>query len=196
MRIFDPSLTRMDPSTDEEYVELLRLVREGKNASHISKESKAYGFRRIMDLLCIETYNGEDVLVYDGCRLVVPKQKREAILALLHAGHSGIAKTYKTAIQLYYWPNMKADIEHSVANCSACQASRQSNPRPKLDTVQLPGEAKQPMLHTACDLFSATGKQWLALIDRFSGFGWTAACLLYTSPSHETGQKSRMPSSA
>ena len=120
----------MDPSTDEEYVELLRLIREGKNASHISKESKAYGFRRIMDLLCIETYNGEDVLVYDGCRLVVPKQKREAILALLHAGHSGIAKTYKTAIQLYYWPNMKSDIEHSVANCSACQASRHSNPRP------------------------------------------------------------------
>ena len=147
MRIFDPSLTRMDPSTDEEYVELLRLIREGKNASHISKESKAYGFRRIMDLLCIETYNGEEVLVYDGCRLVVPKQKREAILALLHAGHSGIAKTYKTATQLYYWPNMKADIEQSVSNCSACQSSRQSNPRPKLDTVQLPGEAKQPMLH-------------------------------------------------
>ena len=63
-------------------------------------------------------YNGEDVLVYDGCRLVVPKPKREAILALLHRGHSKIAKTYKTAIQLYYWPNMKADIEHSVANCS------------------------------------------------------------------------------
>ena len=100
-----------DRSTDEEYVELLRLIREGKNASHISKTSKAYGFRRIMDLLCIETYNGEDVLVYDGCRLVVPKPKREAILALLHAGHSGIAKTYKTAIQLYYWPNMKSDIE-------------------------------------------------------------------------------------
>ena len=165
MRIFDPTLTRMDPSTDEEYVELLRLVREGKNASHISKNSKAYGFRRILDLLCIETYNGEDVLVYD----VVPKPKREAILALLHAGHSGIAKTYKTAIQLYYWPNMKSDIEHSVANCSACQASRQSNPRPKLDTVQLPGEAKQPMLHT---------------------------CLLYTSPSPRDRQKSRMPSSA
>ena len=122
-----------------------------------------------MDLLCIETHNGEDVLVYDGCRLVVPKHKREAILSLLHAGHSEIAKTYKTAIQLYYWPNMKTDIEHSVANCSSCQANRQSNPRPKLDSIQLPGDAKLPMLHTACDLFSATGKQWLALVDRFSG---------------------------
>ena len=29
------------------------------------------------------------------------------------------------------------------------------------------------MLHTACDLFFAVGKQWLALVDRFSGYGWT-----------------------
>ena len=70
---------------------------------------------------------------------------------------------------------MKADIEQSVANCSSCQAQRQSNPRPKLDTVNLPGDAKQPMLHTACDLFLATGKQWLALVDRFSGYAWTIA---------------------
>ena len=70
---------------------------------------------------------------------------------------------------------MKTDIEQSVANCSFCQAQRQSNPRPKLDTVNLPGDAKQPMLHTACDLFSATGKQWLALVNRFSGYAWTIA---------------------
>ena len=113
------------------------------------------------------------MLVYDGCRLVVSKHKRSAILSLLHPGHSGIAKTYRTAIQLYYWPSMKTDIEQSVANCSSCQAQRQSNPRPKLDKVNLPGDAKQPMLHTACDLFSATGKQWLALVDRFSGYAWT-----------------------
>ena len=43
------------------------------------------------------------------------------------------------------------------------------------ETVNLPGDAKQPMLHTACDLFSATGKQWLALVDRFSGYAWTVA---------------------
>ena len=70
---------------------------------------------------------------------------------------------------------MKTDIEQSVANCSSWQAQRQSNPRPKLDTVNLPGDAKQPMLHTACDLFSATGKQWLALVNRFSGYAWTIA---------------------
>ena len=175
LRIFDPSLTHMDPSMDDEYVEALQLAREGKNATHMLRSSKAYAYRRILDLLCIETYQGQDVLVYDGCRLVVPRHKRPAILALLHAGHSGIAKTYRTAIQLYYCASMKADIEQSVANCSPCQAQRQNNPRPKMDAVNLPGSAKLSMLHTACDLFSAVGKQWLALVDRFSGYAWTVA---------------------
>ena len=86
-----------------------------------------------MDQLCIETYREEDVLVLDGCRLEVPTHKRDAILRLLHAGHGGIAKTYRIAVQLYYWPNMKADIEQSVANCSPCQEQRQSNPKPTMN---------------------------------------------------------------
>ena len=83
LRIFDPSLTHMVPSMDDKYFETLQLVREGKNATHVLRSSKAYAYRRILDLLCIETYQGQDVLVYDGCRLVVPKNKRPAILALL-----------------------------------------------------------------------------------------------------------------
>ena len=105
-------LVDMDPSMDDEYVEALQLVREGKNATHMLRSSIDaswiyFASKRIK------------VLVYDGCRLVVPRHKRPAILALLHAGHSGIAKTYRTAIQLYYWPSMKANIEQSVANCSS-----------------------------------------------------------------------------
>ena len=106
-----------------------------------------------MDQLCIETYRDQDVLVLDGCRVVVPTHKQDAILLLLHAGHSGIAKTYRTATQLYFWPNMPGSATEQP------QA----------------GEAKQPMLHTACNLFSAVGKQWLALVDRFSGYAWTTA---------------------
>ena len=128
LRLFNSSLTKMDPTLDEEYMEAMHLVRSGKNATHIDKTSKAYAYRRVMDQLCIETYWDQDVLVLDGCRLVVPTHRRNAILLLLHAGHSGIAKTYRTATQLYFWPNMKGDIEQSVANCSPYQAQHQSNP--------------------------------------------------------------------
>ena len=93
MRLFDPSLTRMDPTLDEEYSETMKLIKSGKNATHITRSSKAYAYRRVIDQLCVKTYQEQDVLVYDGCRLVVPAHKREAILSLLYAGHSGIAKT-------------------------------------------------------------------------------------------------------
>ena len=53
-------------------MEAMHLVRSGKNATHIDKASKAYAYRQIMDQLCIETYREQDVLVLDGCRLVVP----------------------------------------------------------------------------------------------------------------------------
>ena len=110
LRQFDSSLTTMGPTLDDKYVETMQLVKSGKNATHIRKESKAYAYRHVMDQLCVETYREQDVLVYDGCRLVITAHRRGAILSLLHAGHSGIAKTYKTAIQLYYWPSMKTDI--------------------------------------------------------------------------------------
>ena len=41
LRIFDRSLTQMDPTLDEEYTETMQLVREGKNATHLHKSSKA-----------------------------------------------------------------------------------------------------------------------------------------------------------
>ena len=67
---------------------------------------------------------------------------------------------------------MKRDIEISVSACRPCQEQR--NPKPTLGDITLPSSVKQPMLHTACNIFSAMGKQWLALVDRYSGFGWTA----------------------
>ena len=76
---------------------------------------------------------------------------------------------------------MKKDIEGSVASSTPCQEQRPSNPRPTMEAVKLPSDVKQPMLYTACNLFSAVGRQWLALVDRFSGYGWaTPLRNLYT----------------
>ena len=49
------------------------------------------------------------MMVLDGSQLIVPAHKWRVILDLLHAGHSCVAKTYRTATQLYYWPNMERD---------------------------------------------------------------------------------------
>ena len=65
------------------------------------------------------------------------------------------------------------DIEDAVNACQSCQEQRNSNPKPALDELKLPSLAMQPMLEVGCDLFTATGKQWLAFVDCYSGFSWT-----------------------
>ena len=44
LRLFDSSLTTMDPTLDEEYTETMQLVKSGKNATHIDRQSKAYAY--------------------------------------------------------------------------------------------------------------------------------------------------------
>ena len=49
LRLFNSSLTTMDPTLDGEYMEAMHLVQSGKNATHIARSSKAYAYRRVMD---------------------------------------------------------------------------------------------------------------------------------------------------
>ena len=44
LRLFNSSLTKMDPTLDKEYIETMQLVKTGKNATHITKHSKAYAY--------------------------------------------------------------------------------------------------------------------------------------------------------
>ena len=62
LRLFDTSLTKMDPILDDAYVETMKIVRSGKNATHIDKASPAYAYQHVIDHLCIETYRDQEVL--------------------------------------------------------------------------------------------------------------------------------------
>ena len=62
--------------------------------------------------------------------IVVPQLAQQRILKTLHCPNSGSTKTYATARQLYYWPDMKKEIEEYINNCQICQAERPSQARP------------------------------------------------------------------
>ena len=109
----------------------------------------------------------------DRAKIVIPKPARSKIIAELHRAHSGINKTYTTARQLYYWPNMKNDKEQSIAPCSLCQANRTMQARPMASGTN-PSSVKRPMDEIGTDLFDAIGKKWLATVDRYSGYAWLA----------------------
>ena len=60
------------------------------------------------------------------CRFVIPKNMREKILAQFHVSHS---KTmYKHIQTLYYWPNLKQDVEKYIEQCETCMRESQSLP--------------------------------------------------------------------
>ena len=63
------------------------------------------------------TYRWGIILVDD--RIVIPKSLRYAALNALHFGHPGINKMYNDAA-IFWWPNMREDIEKKSKTCSAC----------------------------------------------------------------------------
>jgi hypothetical protein len=109
----------------------------------------------------------DTLLVYQDTRIVVPLEARKKILALLHASHSGMAKTYQNARQLYYWPGMKQAISQTVQGCAACLARLPSLP---LETLRERSVPEGPMSHVGIDLFEFRGADWLLMVDRYSGF--------------------------
>ena len=69
---------------------------------------------------------------------------------------------------------MKNDIEQTVAACSLCQADRPTQARPPLASGTNATSVKRPMNEIGADLFDASGKKWLATVDRYSGYTWLA----------------------
>ncbi len=102
-----------------------------------------------------------------GDKIVVPIGTRQTVLFLLHAAHTGVTKTTRTARQFYFWPGMARDINHLVAECDVCQSLRPSNAA-AFSTRSMP--ASFPMDALGTDIFHCGGKDWVVVVDRYSGF--------------------------
>ena len=101
------------------------LVVEGVKKGIIIKETKldhpAHLYRNVWDRLSIDTDSlGKEIMVLEGCKIVIPEGSRKNILQKLHLSHSGIVKTKQNARQLYFWHGMNNDIENMVKNCEEC----------------------------------------------------------------------------
>lgn len=76
-----------------------------------------------------------DGLWYVGNRLIIPQVNnlREMLFMLAHnlIGHFGFYKTYGSLRNVYYWPNMRRDLEQGyVASCPDCQRNKSSMIKP------------------------------------------------------------------
>ena len=128
-----------------------------------NKDHPAKALQGIWECLSLEN----DLLWYNN-RIIVPRACRNKILQLLHVGHCGIEKTKELARMYYYWPGMNNEIRHVIEGCEECQKYRASQPmEPMITSV-----ASRPMESLSMDLFNLHQRDYLIVVDRFSGFPW------------------------
>ena len=67
---------------------------------------------------------------------------------------------------------MKKNITQTIISCKACQEGRPSKAANTM-TPRAPSSAEQPMEEVATDLYNVSGKDWLVMVNHFSGYTWT-----------------------
>ncbi|XP_059084399.1 uncharacterized protein LOC131881531 [Tigriopus californicus] len=158
--INDPALRIIASNIDEEYRLLARALKAGGGLPpDLSGYAGIFGELRV-----------EGDLILMGERLFVPHPARPTIIELLHTSHSGINKTCKLASQLYVWPTLRNDVRNRVASCPKCVAAL---PSQEAEPVA-PEGASFPVEAVAVDLFDLKGSTFVVMVDRYSGFPFTA----------------------
>ena len=81
-------------------------------------------------------------------QIVLPEKFRQLVFEELHCkmGHLGAEKVEELARQRFYWPYMKADIEHFIRDKCACVASKRPNVQEKAPLVPIHSTAPFEMI--------------------------------------------------
>ena len=108
----------------------------------------------------------EGVIVYQG-KSVVPLALRAEVLATLHSGHQGVTNMWGRAAAAVWWPGLYEDISRVRTQCWRCDSNAPS--QPKEPPVPLP-RVDYPFQHICSDYFSLEGRQYLIMVDRYSGW--------------------------
>ena len=149
---------------DPAYHNLLRHIAYG---TPLSQQASQYAGHT--DLM--STNRNKTIVLYDGDRVVVPKNLTSDVLQSLHAGHTGENKTVTLAKQLYFWPTMLHDIKNLVKSCEHCIAQMPAKRHPIYHET-LPSDHTVPMEMCGADIMTFDKNNYLVLVDKASGFLW------------------------
>ena len=150
-------------SEDPEYSQILEVLKSGLSLSSLDKSHPAYMLKSVWSNL---STLDDALIVLDGTRIYLPRAERQKVLSLAHKAHCGSQKTKVLMQQLYFWPGMRNEVEQFVQRCQDCLKFL---PTQRVQPLQL-SSASYPMERIGIDLFSSGGKEYLSIIDRFSGF--------------------------
>ena len=96
-----------------------------------------------------------------------PKAMRPEILSRIHSSHQGVASCLRKARDIVFWPGMSTEIKVLVERCSVYAKSQAKNARQPMQSHQIPD---RPWSKIATDLFTLNTKNYITVVDYFSGF--------------------------
>ena len=167
----DLKLFASECQKDQDYLALIDAIRTRtfQDLAKLSPDHVAHRYKPFWSDLSLLRVGAHDVIVYKGDRLEAPSSLHQRLLKRLHTdGHAGTTKMRQLAQELVHWPGIGKDIADFVAKCPVCFAERDAQPHEPL----IPRQGTFPMESIGCDLFQWDGNNYLAVVDRYSGFLW------------------------
>lgn len=153
---------------DDDYKAVIQVILDRVAVTNLPPNHPGRLLANSWNLLSVS--EDKKLIIFNGSRILVPKEARREVLNFLHRSHSGLVKTKKLAQELYYWPTMANDVKQKVESCEACiklRASQQQEPIKQ--TVP-----SKPMDTLGLDLFQYAGHHYLCAFDKFTGYPWVA----------------------
>ena len=100
-------------------------------------------------------------------RVIVPESLKQLVLTILHSAHQGVTAMGSRARSTVFWPGITKDIENTRKACYECNRNAPSQAHLPCDPSQPP---TMPFQQIYADYFEFSGRKYLVVGDRFSGW--------------------------
>ena len=108
-----------------------------------------------------------DGILFKGEKIIIPKVVQPEMLKLIHSSHLGIEKCKRRARDILYWLGMSSQIQDAVSTCATCNLYQRKNQKEPLIPHSIPD---RPWSKVGVDIFELQQKQYLVIVDYYSGF--------------------------
>ena len=115
---------------DPDYCYILQAIRERTEPRYLREDSEAKQMEGELKYLRIAETEGGEIITRNNTEVVIPKNFREEILTMLHAGHRAEAAMLQQSRGRFWWSGMREAIRTKYKSCEDCLLHAPSKPDP------------------------------------------------------------------